>query len=374
MASKFQKLLTTKPKKSWKTEQSTEDKLLEEKGYVTFCVESSKFYAHKEILAKASVVFAAMLFGHFREAEVKKPEIHIPDMAPATFRILLNIIYSGIAKLAKLTMEEALLAYYAIRKYNIVQEPDFLKMIQRNVNSGNALLVLPHAELYEWRIVKSKCWSIIERDTKKVVETIHFQHISWNILHEILENNRLTISEYDLFCGVQRWVAEERRRNPKLISNVDAIGVGIYKLRFPLMTRSEFELVVLSGFLRLGDLNDLLKNFMKNMTFDHKRRLNVCACRRLKRFCTLCNSNKPNWSVLGVCPTLEPNSTNNWTPKSFEIDANNNPVLIPISNDSDTTFICECKKYESCPAYPNGVSAEMLTNLEKEHCTGPVSK
>ncbi|XP_051953907.1 BTB/POZ domain-containing protein 6-B-like isoform X4 [Xyrauchen texanus] len=53
--------------------------------------ESQKVPAHKYVLAVGSSVFGAMFYGDLAEGE---SEIHIPDVEPAAFLILLNILIS----------------------------------------------------------------------------------------------------------------------------------------------------------------------------------------------------------------------------------------------------------------------------------------
>ncbi len=120
--------------------------------------------------------------------------------------------YSGIPAVERLLkdgsevrMALALSAIYAAHKYSVDPLQTYLlRLIQRNTTAALAILVLPFAEFYGWNSTFSKCWSIIERETKGVLESKHFNEATWDTICSVLENGRLTVNEFTLFSAVHK--------------------------------------------------------------------------------------------------------------------------------------------------------------------------
>ncbi|CAG7701459.1 unnamed protein product, partial [Allacma fusca] len=66
----------------------------------------------------------------------------------------------------------------------------------------------------------------IERNTTKVVNSACFPQLPWDQFCDILENDRLTIREYELFQGVIRWCRAQPERTQGLGSKIYAI-IGV---------------------------------------------------------------------------------------------------------------------------------------------------
>jgi hypothetical protein len=64
---------------------------------VVLIVKDERFYAHRFILAGSSRPFQAMLAGSMREA--KEHEVHINDVHPRCFQMMLQFIYTGVVRL-----------------------------------------------------------------------------------------------------------------------------------------------------------------------------------------------------------------------------------------------------------------------------------
>ena len=104
-----------------------------------------------------------------------------------------------------LDLDDALELFRVIDKYNIRSlSPAVTKFLQRNLSPDRALEVLDYAELYGLTALKSCCWSVIERNTRAVINAPSFVIISWERLVDILDNSRLTVNEYELFQAVMR--------------------------------------------------------------------------------------------------------------------------------------------------------------------------
>jgi hypothetical protein len=233
-----------------------------------------------------------------------------------------------------------------VHKYNIKQlEVDLLKLILKKTTETNAFEVLesPGVKLGLLPSVKSKCWSVIEQNTLKAIESQGFLFLSWNTLFELLKNDRITISEFKL--GKRCW--DWAMNNKKDKSCTEVLGTAIYQLRFPIMTYSEFKLLSNLGMLREGEKNELKQNFRNNLTFLNVKRSNRCQCQKEKLSCQLCSTKKQFW--ISKQPLLQP-------PRfSISEDFANKD-----NNNRGQREICTCQKYVSCPQFPNGATFRIM--------------
>ncbi len=139
------------------------------------------------------------------------------------------------------------------------------------------------------------------------------------------------------------------------------MGVMIYKIRFPLMSRNEFEIVKGSGLLRYGEIADLEANFRKNKTFCHTPRANFCRCSREKLPCLLCTvqskfvQSKFNIpSVTGTTLTFSDTGFRlGWWEYFLRLGSD-----LEVEDDK-----CECLKYMSCPNHPNGKTFWVMNSV-----------
>lgn len=193
--------------------------------------------------------------------------------------------------------------------------------------------------------VKSKCWSVIEQNTLRAVESSGFLLLDWDTLFELLKNDRLTISEFALAHRCLDWVMS----NKKDKSPTEVLGTAVYQIRFPVMTYSEFKILSKSGLLREGERRELMLNFRNNLTFLNSKRTNRCRCQKEKLFCPLCSTKKGFW--ISKQPILQ-------HPRfsiSEDLTRNNNNNNIRTQHE-----ICICQKYLSCPQFPNGSTFRIM--------------
>jgi speckle-type POZ protein len=128
-----------------------------------FKVENVNIPAHRAILAARSPVFAAM-FQHDM-MENKTNETEIEDVTPATFKALLQFIYTGHCKVGNLA-EELLVA---ANKYDIQDLRDICaKELRKKLTVENAVDFLLFSDLHQANDLKDGAIRFIIRNAKTV--------------------------------------------------------------------------------------------------------------------------------------------------------------------------------------------------------------
>ena len=189
----------------------------------------------------------------------------------------------------------ALAVIYVAKKYMVKKIDDLaLKFINKKVNSDNVLLVLQHLlilnhrdtiteeefydptpsapplELFDQldnfcdethfhfnhyetdtyidktgeKVIK-ECYSIVDRNAKKVLESDEFEDISLELMTDIIRRDTLRLSsELTVLEAVNRWSHRQCRRrhlNPNLANKQEVLEGAQYLVRFLTMTSEEFK-------------------------------------------------------------------------------------------------------------------------------------
>lgn len=149
---------------------------------VSFIVDGETFHAHRAVLAARSPVFRVELLGSMAEATMSSITLH--DIAPATFRVMLQFMYTdalpGDDELGDSPNEMFKHLLAAADRYAL----DRLKIIcaQRlwdNVSVDTVGDALACAEIYNCPELKSKCieFVVADKNFKKAVLTESFMRL-----------------------------------------------------------------------------------------------------------------------------------------------------------------------------------------------------
>uniref|UniRef100_A0A0A9FQR7 BTB domain-containing protein n=1 Tax=Arundo donax TaxID=35708 RepID=A0A0A9FQR7_ARUDO len=165
---------------------------------VSFIIDSETFHAHRAMLAARSPVFRAELLGSMAEATMSSITLH--GIAPATFRVMLQFIYTdALPRDNKLgdspsEMMQHLLA--AADRYAL----DGLKLmcarkLWEGVSVDTVASTLACAEMYNCLELKNRCIELfaIEKNFKKAVLTPDFIQLGQqfpSIIDELREKAR----------------------------------------------------------------------------------------------------------------------------------------------------------------------------------------
>ncbi|XP_056336966.1 BTB/POZ domain-containing protein 6-B isoform X1 [Danio aesculapii] len=199
---------------------------------------SQKVPAHKYVLAVGSSVFGAMFYGDLAEGE---SEIHIPDVEPAAFLILLKYMYSDEIELEADTV---LATLYAAKKYIV---PALAKacvtFLETSLEAKNACVLLSQSRLFEEPELTLRCWEVIDAQAELALHSEGFCEIDLQTLEIILKRETLNTREAVVFQAALDWAVAECKRQglgPTARNKRAVLGKALYLVRIPTMTLEEF--------------------------------------------------------------------------------------------------------------------------------------
>lgn len=216
-----------------------------------------RLLAHRAILSSASPVFDAMLYpiefpGDTPTKEAKSslngnlPEIALPDVDAVAFKKMLQCVYGDVANI---TAEELSSIVTVSRQFQ-VEALKFLcvKFLREGVTDDNVCTLFSRGE----QLLDERSFALkyIEDNTAKVVQRKDFESLSVDNLKKLLQSNKLTIEEVELFRAVMRWAVAECRRQgvpPTVENKAKVVQPIIRHIRFTNMNMEEFAVEVCSS-------------------------------------------------------------------------------------------------------------------------------
>ena len=217
--------------------------------------------AHKLVLAISSPVFYAMFYGHLAEA---KDCVELPDCEYDSLLEFLRYLYSD---KTNLTGSNVMHVLYLANKYMVPSLAEKCsEYLRENLSAANVFSILPHAQKFEDKDLEDRCWEVIDENTEEAVTSDDFVTLERSLVESVVNRERLTIKEVNLFKAVDRWATKESERQGITAdgeSKRRIIGEHIVKAtRFPLMSEKEFVSVVFdSRILNFGEISELMKYY-----------------------------------------------------------------------------------------------------------------
>lgn len=199
---------------------------------------SKKVPAHKYVLAVGSSVFYAMFYGDLAEV---KSEIHIPDVEPAAFLILLKYMYSDEIDLEADTV---LATLYAAKKYIVpALAKACVNFLETSLEAKNACVLLSQSRLFEEPELTQRCWEVIDAQAEMALKSEGFCEIDQQTLEIIVTREALNTKEVVVFEAVLNWAEAECKRQGLPVTprnKRSVLGKALYLVRIPTMTLEEF--------------------------------------------------------------------------------------------------------------------------------------
>lgn len=199
---------------------------------------SKRVPAHKYVLAVSSSVFYAMFYGDLAEA---RSEIHIPDVEPAAFEILLKYMYSDEIDLEADTV---LATLYAAKKYIVpALAKACVNFLETSLEAKNACVLLSQSRLFEEPDLTQRCWEVIDAQAELALKSEGFCEIDQQTLEIILTRETLNTKEVVVFEALLNWADAECRRQGLQVTSRNkrnVLGKALYLVRIPTMTLEEF--------------------------------------------------------------------------------------------------------------------------------------
>lgn len=167
--------------------------------------DDTQIHAHRVILASQSRVFEAMLFGsNMREKHEKVIKIKDSSISSQNFKDLLYYVYTGTIMI---TEANAIPLVYLSQMYELNSLTEScLSFLKNHISAINALELYCTSEHINDQFSKN-CLKIIERETYQALsQSPMFVKLPENVLISILQSEKLTIEELELFNLVAKWI------------------------------------------------------------------------------------------------------------------------------------------------------------------------
>uniref|UniRef100_A0A2R9CMJ9 BTB domain-containing protein n=1 Tax=Pan paniscus TaxID=9597 RepID=A0A2R9CMJ9_PANPA len=185
--------------------------------------------AHKYVLAVCSSVFCAMFYRDLAEV---KSEIHIPDVEPAAFPILLKYVYSDEIHLEADTV-------LAAKKYIVpALAKACVNFLGTSLKAKDACVLLSQSRLFEEPDLTQRCWEVIDAQAEMALRSEGFCEMDRQTLEIIV-----TREEAVVFKAVLNWAKAECKRQGLPVTPRNkrhVLGRALYLIRIPTMTLEEF--------------------------------------------------------------------------------------------------------------------------------------
>ncbi|KAL3078311.1 hypothetical protein niasHT_032717 [Heterodera trifolii] len=205
--------------------------------------------AHKCVMMFSSDVFGSMFRFDDKNAKTKtsadRPAIEVPDVEAEAFKVMLSFIYAE--DLSELNGQNAMTVLYAANKYNISSLVKALLDFPIN-EMPNVFLAFVQARFLSEKHFSRRCLDYIDQNAETLLKSEEFLQIDQNLLCEIIERDQLKIDdELTIWNAAIRW-ADDRCAQMLIecsaVNRRDALGPALSKIRFPLITKREFSLII----------------------------------------------------------------------------------------------------------------------------------
>ena len=204
------------------------------------CGESCRIiHAHKYVLATSSVVFFAMFHGGLPQEE---SPIHMADAQEESFLDFLRFLYTDDCTT---TADNALGVLYLAKKYLVSSlAGKCCETLVASIRPENVFVLLEQARGFDAKRLEEKCWDIVLQNTQECINSDAFCDVGSLTLNDLLQKERLTVAEVNLFKAVMRWtdtkcalqginIEEDKTARRRILGN------SVYKIRFLAMSQED---------------------------------------------------------------------------------------------------------------------------------------
>uniref|UniRef100_A0A2I3LG47 BTB domain-containing protein n=1 Tax=Papio anubis TaxID=9555 RepID=A0A2I3LG47_PAPAN len=179
-----------------------------------------------------------MFYGDLAEV---KSEIHIPDVEPVAFLILLKYMYSDEIDLEADTV---LATLYAAKKYIVpALAKASINFLETSLKAKNACVLLSQSRLFEEPELTQRCWEFIDAQAEMVLRSEGFCEIDRQTLEIIITWEAFNTKEEVVFEALLNWAEAECKRQGLPVTPGNkrhVLGRALYLVRIPTMILEEF--------------------------------------------------------------------------------------------------------------------------------------
>lgn len=199
-----------------------------------------KVYAHKIILAGRCEVFRAMFAEQKQHnSRSQKPQkegasalLVLPDVRPTVFLTVLEFIYTNTCKLSQATVVDVLASAIEYGLEGLVQ--CCATYITDGLEVDTACEAIQAAITYNQDDLRDSCMQFIEKNTKAIFKSPHYAELSEDTLAWILQSDKLTADEAEIYAAVREWGTVNMVVLEKPMQEV--VEKVVEHIRFPLLS------------------------------------------------------------------------------------------------------------------------------------------
>ncbi|XP_059487648.1 kelch-like protein 40b isoform X2 [Neocloeon triangulifer] len=183
-------------------------------------IDKKLFKCHKLILAKASKVFAALLFGNFEESfKGKDDPIHILDVSPNTFDLAMKFVYGKNENFADI--HQAIDVYKFAHKWMMCGVMKAAEDVMEKCGPEEALPVYECFKMLSTSQLEFPL-AVMEEQTKAVIGSLSWLEASKQTVIDVLQLDHLNISsELELFDAIVKWGKAQVTNNEQIRHLID---------------------------------------------------------------------------------------------------------------------------------------------------------
>ncbi|KAI6205722.1 BTB/POZ domain-containing protein 2 [Aphelenchoides besseyi] len=189
--------------------------------------------------------------------------IVVPDIAPSTFRKLINFIYNDFDPKVAEVMNKLLVIVekkFLAKKYAIdTLTSECVRYLLSGLNPSNAICLLNEARMFNEERLTEACLKVIDKNTDVAME--HINEADHDTLMELLKRTQLDpSSELVLFEAALNYARAEceRQQLKETTENLrKVLGSAFQLIRFPLMNFEEFGIAASSSLLTHEEISEV---------------------------------------------------------------------------------------------------------------------
>ncbi|XP_008411081.1 kelch-like protein 7 isoform X1 [Poecilia reticulata] len=169
---------------------------------VTLVVQGRRFPVHRLVLAAGSEYFRLMFTGNLMESE--SPEVSLHEVEPEIVEMLINYIYTAKIELNNGNVQSLLHAasQYLIEPVTVMCE----KFLQKRIDITNCFGMWALAHSLNCEGLKVKAEGVLLRHFRESSMLTDFLQLHVTCLTSILRNDRLRVSEEQIYGAALRWL------------------------------------------------------------------------------------------------------------------------------------------------------------------------
>jgi BTB/POZ domain-containing protein 9 len=210
-------------------QQITDLYLNDELSDVTLIVESSRFPAHKVILAARSIYFKAMFFGGLKES--KENTVELLETPVQAFKVLLEYIYTGKMVFKEMKTDLVFDILGLVHKYGFTElEHNVSEYLKEICKPENVCSIFSHSQLFSMRSLAAHCLDFMDFHAEEVLAHPTFRNLSPGSLEQIISRDSFCAPEISIFKAVKEWMDASPEESHYFMDMMKNVRLSLIKL------------------------------------------------------------------------------------------------------------------------------------------------